>query len=201
MPYGPGRLEGEGFDTFLLDEWANESGQDDETGFDDGGPRYLRFNGPFQAELQARIEEGTEAGYTIEEIEEGIDTLLDAAGAIVTYSEQGFVTSDLYGTADELEAGWQEITDSIPPDADTVSEGYGLERRGDGIEISYPYKSGVKVEYFDDEDSAARFVIDRMESEGFYPNTYSTNDHGNLTEYWPEIIEGKGVFKVTRDWV
>lgn len=88
----------------------------------------------------------------------------------------GFVSCERHATEDEAEQALeiirQEYNDSEPTEEDYVINPDGSV----GI-----YGVGKCFEPFKDEESAERFIVDRMKSDGFRPNVWQLSDHGNYT--------------------
>jgi len=115
MSAGPGKFEGEGFETFVLYRWTLDGWES----YASDGERTIAtlFVGPFGNQVdQTTIEEGKAEGWTDEEIADAVARLTTAAGAILYHYESGFEASTLYDTKAGLDKEWTEIMDSLPDD-------------------------------------------------------------------------------------
>ena len=74
----------------------------------------------------------------------------------------------------------------------------GEGRRG-GYDVSY---SGKHLGHYKSRGGALRAILEKSEREGYYPNIFTVNDHGNVTLLAARINErGKVASRAVKSWV
>lgn len=81
-----------------------------------------------------------------------------------------------------------------------MSEGAVIhDARGGGYDVSY---SGRHLGHYRSRGAALRAILVKSEREGYYPNIFTVNDHGNVSLLSARINErGKVASRHVKSWV
>jgi len=84
-----------------------------------------------------------------------------------------------------------------------MNEGYVISDARGGYSVGY---EGRYLDTFSDKNEAVKFVVERMETEKYYPNVFYVNDHGNVDLLSVRARHRKGKivgasYKSVRSWV
>lgn len=109
MPVGPGKYEGEGAETYILDQWMGFSGQDEMVSDPDNGDGAALFLFGTERIGNLLLSEAVEHGWSQQEVHEATSRIKSSVGAILTWSSVGFVGSQLFYDRARLEAAWAEL--------------------------------------------------------------------------------------------
>lgn len=115
---GPGKYEGEGPETFLLDILLGQGAEDDMVSNPEWGDGAAIFRGPRRGTIVGAYPQAMAHGYAGPCIAEAISRLETMSGAVLSWGSTGFVTSRLFDDPGELAREWALYTEEYDDDED-----------------------------------------------------------------------------------